>query len=238
MASQSVTAETGIELEFRVRDRECFFVTASANAGCRVELEEMVHQSDGRLLEFFTIRGASPDEVISAAESSPAIADTRLIREDGDESLFEFVVTGPCVGATLADAGAIVRTITAENGVGRVVADVPPHVDIRTVVETFGRRHADSELVARRERDTPGPEFTKREFQTRLMNRLTDKQQDALRTAYAGGYFGWPRESTADECAEALGVSQPTFCQHLRAGEQKLMEALFEGSASRDDVSL
>lgn len=219
--------ETSIEMRLRVPDRELFFVRASADAHCRVALAEMVHRSDGRLLEYFTVEGASPERVLEAAGGASAVDDARLIREDVGESLFEFVISGPCIGGTLADTGAVVRDVTAENGVGHVVADVPDHADASQVVETVLGRH-DAELVARRERDRPAPEFTCREFRATLADRFTDRQMETLRTAYACGYFAWPRESTAEECAEALGIAQPTFTQHLRTGQAKLLGTLFD----------
>lgn len=226
-------AQTSIELEFQLHDRELFFVRASGDAACRVALAEMVHRSDGRLLEYFTVEGAPADRVLDAAAAASAIDDARLIRDGDGEGLFEFVVSGPCVGGTLADAGAVVRDVVAEHGVGRVVADVPSHADVRNVVETVRQRH-DAELVARRERDRPAPEFTCREFRATLADQLTERQLETLRTAFAGGYFSWPRESTAEDCAQALGISQPTFTQHLRVSQEKLLAALFADSATSD----
>lgn len=222
-----------IELEFRLDDQSLFFVRASADAGCRVALEDMVHRTDGRQLEYFTVEGAHPDRVLAAAAASPGIDDAELIREDDGEALFEFLVSGPCVGATLADAGAIVRAVTAVDGVGKVVAEVPAHADAQQVIETFRARH-DAELVARRERDRKAPEFTSRTFRASLADRLTDRQLEVLRTAYASGYFAWPRERSAEECAASLGITQPTFNQHLRAGQAKLVEALFDETVAGD----
>lgn len=234
MATQTPeSARTSVELKFLVHDSELFFVHASGEASCRVVLAEMIHRSDGRLLEYFTVEGAAADTVLAAAAAASAIDDARLIREEDGESLFEFVVSGPCVGGSLADVGAVVRDVVAEDGVGNVVADVPPHADAREVIETIRERH-DAELFARRERERPAPEFTSREFRAMLADRLTDRQRETLRTAYAGGYFDWPRESTAEECAEALGIAQPTFTQHLRVSQQKLLGALFDEAQPND----
>jgi predicted DNA binding protein len=220
-------AET-VELELRVRDRGCFFVAASAEASCTVELEEMFQRSDGRLLEFFSVQGASPERVLELSADAPAIDDVRVVRGDDDGGLFQFVVAGPCVTVTLADVGAVTRSVTASNGEGRVTAEVPPHVEVRRVVEAFRDRHPGSELVARRGR-TGGLRVTRDGVEARLLDRLTDRQQEVLRTAYLGGYFDWPRESSADACADALGISQPTFSQHLRVGQRRLFDALFDG---------
>lgn len=218
---------SSVELEFGVRDRACFFIRASERAACHVELAEMIQRSDDQLLEFFTVRGASPDEVLTAAETTDDIADARLVRDTAEECLFEFVVAGPCVGETLADAGAIVQRVVADEGIGHVVAHVPPHVDAGTVISRFRGTHG-GDLLARRQRDRPAPEFSRHEFRQTLLERMTERQAEALRTAYAAGYYNWPRESTAEECAEALDIAQPTFTQHLRAGEQKLLSSLFD----------
>lgn len=226
---------TSVEVEFEVRDRDLFFVRASDEACCRIALAEMIQRSDGRLLEYFTVEGAPREQVLTAAREAASIDDARVIREDGDETLYEFVVTGPCIGATLADAGAMIRVVVAVDGVGRVVAEVPPHADARQVAATATDRHG-AELIARRQRDRAAPEFTRRAFRATLTESLTDRQLEALRIAYASGYFAWPRESTAEECADALGVSQPTFTQHLRAAQAKLAAAMFD-ETTVDDIA-
>ena len=219
--------ESTVEVEFRVPDRGLFFVDASAVTGGSVSLAELFPRADGRLLEYFTVEDVPPEPVFEAAEGAVGIDEARLVRTIEDSSLFEFVVSGPCIAGTLADLGAVVREVEALDGVGRVVADVPPHVGVREVVETV-REHHEAEFVARRERDRSAPEFTRKAFRDALVDRLTDRQLESLRAALAAGYYRWPREATAEECAEALGITQPTFTEHLRAGERKILEALLD----------
>lgn len=228
--STSEPTGTPRELEFEVRDRDCFFVAASAGAACRVDLEHIVNRSDGRLLEYFTVEGTGPDRVLSMAEDAPAIDRARLIGRGVDGGLFEFVVSGPCVTTTLADTDAIATAVSADAGVGHVVADVPGHVDVRRVVERFRDGHANAELTACRDADGPVPVRTERGVHATMTIDLTDKQQEVLRTAYLSGYFSWPRRTTAEECAEALGIAQPTFSQHLRAAQEKVIGRLFDDS--------
>jgi predicted DNA binding protein len=227
------TSNPPVAVELEVRDRECFFVDASAALQRRVTLEEFVNRSDGRLLEYFTIEG-DPDVVLSMAHEATPISSARLVQRGADLGLFEFVVSGQCVTATLADTGAMARSVTAENGVGRVVADVPPHVEVRRVVEQFEDRHPGSALVGRRDSDRPAPVQTRRGAQVTLTDHLTSKQREALRTAFVSGYFSWPRRSTAAECAEALGISQPTFSQHLRVAQEKVFGRLFESPPAEE----
>lgn len=226
------TSTTGraVELELKVCDRECFFIRASDDADCRVVLEESIHRADGQLLEFFTVRDAPAERVLRMVADESALTEARLIRDGPDGSLFQFVVSGPCVTATLADTGAITRAVSAVGGNGRVVATVPPHVNVRTVVETFQRQHPESELLAQREGKQPVPVRTEEGLHATLADQLTEKQFEVLRTAYLSGYFDWPRDSTADECADALGITQPTFSQHIRAAQYTVFTALFDST--------
>lgn len=227
------TTGSAVEIEFELRDRDCFFVDASAVADCRVELEHLVNRSDDRLLEYFTVEEAAPDRVLSLVEQAAAIDEARLISRGVDGGLFEFVVSGTCVTTTLADTGAIARSILADSGVGTIVADVPAHVDTRRVVEQFREHHQQSTLTACRNSDEPVPIRTEGGVHATMADRLTEKQQKVLRTAYLSGYFSWPRRTTAEECADALGIAQPTFSQHIRVAEEKLIGQLFEDDIDR-----
>jgi predicted DNA binding protein len=145
-----------------------------------------------------------------------------------DGGLFEFVVSGPCVTTTLADTGAIARSVSAREGVGTVLADVPAHVDVRRVVEEFRDCYPRSDLVGCQDCDEPIPLQSEGGVHMTMADRLTDKQLEVLRVAYLSGYFSWPRRSTAEECAEALGIAQPTFSQHIRVAEEKVIGQLFD----------
>ncbi|KPN30878.1 bacterioopsin transcriptional activator [Halolamina pelagica] len=58
--------------------------------------------------------------------------------------------------------------------------------------------------------------------------KLTDRQQEVLRTAYREGYFERPRAANATELAEQLGISQSTFAEHLTAAQRKLFGDVFD----------
>jgi predicted DNA binding protein len=58
--------------------------------------------------------------------------------------------------------------------------------------------------------------------------RLSKRQEEALVTAYESGYYEIPRDVTTQELAEQLEVNRRTFEDHLRRGENKLMQAFNE----------
>ncbi len=63
---------------------------------------------------------------------------------------------------------------------------------------------------------------------SRLLTVLTPKQRDALQTAVDTGYYGVDRETTVEEIADELGVSQTTAWEHLARAEAKVMEEIGE----------
>lgn len=72
------------------------------------------------------------------------------------------------------------------------------------------------------------------------LNALTDRQHETIATAYRMGYFEHPKDASAAEVAEELGIAIPTFTEHLAAAQRKLLDELLdEESQSRaaDPVS-
>jgi len=59
-----------------------------------------------------------------------------------------------------------------------------------------------------------------------LFSDLTDKQLNALTTAFAQGYFRFPRGSDLQTIASREKVSRTTFLEHLKKAENKIITAL------------
>ncbi|WP_265109878.1 bacterio-opsin activator domain-containing protein [Halosolutus halophilus] len=152
---------------------------------------------------------------------------------DSDEVLVRVTVSEGSVVATLANYGAVVRSLTADGTVGTLVAELAETADVRTVVEAVSETHPEADLVGQRERDRT-PE-TRGQFRSAVQERVTDRQLEALQLAHFGGFFEWPRESSGDELADRMGVCQSTYLQHLRAGQRKVFEAFFDSDRGTDD---
>ncbi len=52
---------------------------------------------------------------------------------------------------------------------------------------------------------------------------LSERQREVFDLARKRGYYEWPREVSAADLAEELGVSKPTLLEHLRKAEAKLL---------------
>lgn len=59
-----------------------------------------------------------------------------------------------------------------------------------------------------------------------LLSNLTDKQIDALLTAYRYGYYNLPRKADVQTIATKIRVPRTTFQEHLKKAENKLVAAL------------
>lgn len=213
------------ELEFEVTDCSCLAVGVSDALGCRCLVERSVPTADGKYLSYLRIEDMSADTGVEAVERLESVVDCRVVAENDGDCLLE-VIRSECGSEVMVEHGATMRTATAEDGTGTLVIESPETADIRRIVEAYQQWNPGSELVAKRTRTRPVRTAT--EFRERIDERLTNKQRRAMETAYSAGYYEWPRESTAQELADALGISSATFHQHLRASERKLLTAFFD----------
>lgn len=219
-------ADTVLRLSFGYTDRGALFVWLSDVFDCSFSLTGLVPGEDGSLLAFVWLEGASPEDVFRRATDAASVESARLIRSSDDGALLEFVVTADSPALTLVECGGSLTELTATEGRGTVTAEFVPDVDVREVAEAVEADFPDSELVAKREVDRSVRTDT--EFKQALEDTLTDKQRSTMRAAYLSGYFDWPRGSTAEELADSLGVSSPTFHNHLRRAQRKILATFLE----------
>ncbi|WP_255190640.1 bacterio-opsin activator domain-containing protein [Natronobeatus ordinarius] len=225
-------SDTVVELEFVCTDDRSFFVDATDRLACRFELDSLVPISESKHLYYVRLGGASPGDVFELAEDDPGIEDARLIESYEAGYRVEFVVDGSSPTLTLTEYGATVLETIVEGGEATIVAECAADADLRTIVDGLRSQFPGSELVGKREVERSVQ--TAREFRAGLEERLTDRQEAALRAAYFGGYYDWPRESTAEEIADAMDISSPTLHNHLRKAQHELLRTFFDESSVDD----
>jgi predicted DNA binding protein len=71
------------------------------------------------------------------------------------------------------------------------------------------------------------------DFVDQVYDRLSDRQTESLVEAQRIGYYNWPREVSANEVADRLDVSNPTVLEHLRKGEQKVLNLFLDKLGKR-----
>ncbi|WP_123621028.1 bacterio-opsin activator domain-containing protein [Halorubrum sp. CSM-61] len=214
------------EVEFHTGDEGAFLARASAALGCRIELASTVAVDDDASRFYLSVEGARPQALADAVDGAPGVSDLRVIetREDGCDVSAR--VEGGSAVRTLTEHGATVRDATAEDGRVRVVADLPEGADVRPVADGFRAAFADARLASKE--SVVRSARSEDSLREGVADRFTDRQWAALSAAYHGGYFDWPRGSTAEEVADAMDVSSPTFHNHLRKAQRGLLDELFE----------
>jgi len=223
--SRLLAADNLTELELRLADRDLFFVALTTDLNCRLEYGGIVASEDETVM-FFTVETDDPSAVCATAVDYPEVSSATHVSTAEDSSLFEFTVTEPPLVALLADRGAETQDIVAEAGEATVSVTLPAETDTRSVVEHVRDHYPETELRSVREREEPP--VSRQAFLASLEERLTDRQLTALRKGYIGGFFDWPREVSGEELAASMDICPSTFHQHLRAGERKLLEEVFE----------
>jgi len=59
-----------------------------------------------------------------------------------------------------------------------------------------------------------------------LFGEMTDKQTEALMLAFREGYYRSPRDITTAKLAKKFGTSRPTYEEHLRKAENKMIKTV------------
>lgn len=214
-----------IELEFAIDDPSLLFSRLSASGNCRIESVGTKYRPDGSIRLYLTASGVDPTEFLDVVRRDPETTEVTCIVAHEDECLLEVTVEESLL-ADLTEYGAVPQHVVASNGTARFTVELPYEAEARELFELVEKQYPGTDLLGYHERERPME--TRQEFKSALSERLTDRQETALRTAYLGGFFDWPREVDGNELADAMDISRPTYHQHLRAAQAKVFEELFD----------
>lgn len=218
-------ADAVLELEFRITDSDQFLIRHSERFECELSVSGYVATKSGGWLLYVGVQGASPEAVCEAATGLDELEHVRVVRDGGDEGLLEYRFAESTLLGTLTEAGVKLGSADVDAGTGRLVVEAPQDAAVRNLVDRIRDVAPTATLLAQRERDRSAVEF---DVPGGPIEKLTDRQREALETAYHAGYFEWPRESTATEVAESMGIAAPTLNRHFRRAQHKLLSTLFD----------
>lgn len=216
-------ADRVVELTTAIADPVDPCWVAARETDAVLEVIGTVPREEG-IICYVTVDTHHPEAVVSAFDDHDGTRFVREVARYDDGGTIEIGVERDTPIAAIIRAGGTVRGGTYSADTGRIVIDVSPREDIRQFIETL-RGTCDVTVVRKRDRERPIETTTA--FRDTLYDRLTDKQEQALRTAFFAAYFESPRESSAEDVAAALDISSPTLLYHLRAAQRKLLEEVF-----------
>ncbi len=226
-SKKALLSDEVIELEFSVTDESLPVVEMTRTLDCEFSLKRVLQRSADEVRAFFATQGVAAEEVLDF-ESRLPVSDMALVSEstDGSTGVFEAVLESDSIPTTVLEHGGQVRALETDDGAAEVTVHLAGDAAVREFVGMFQSKYPDSDLTAQRTRDVP--QQTVLECTEMLTDGLTDRQQEAIQTAYFNGYFEEPRSRTGAEIAESMDISQPTFNSHVRAAMRKLCRGLFE----------
>ena len=223
-------SDTVVELTFDVGGAEDPLANLASAHGATLSVTGLVTQ-EADLRCYLAVDGADPAALCQSATDSDGAGPARVIDDHTDGGTVEVTLATDTLFGRLASLGVTVESATFEEDSGEVVVELPPEEDVRRIAESVTRSH-DASVVAKRERERDVT--TAREFRDELEDRLTDRQENALRTAFFANYFESPRGSSSAEVAEALDITGPTLLHHLRAGQRKLLAEFLDPGEGRE----
>ncbi|WP_227356828.1 bacterio-opsin activator domain-containing protein [Haladaptatus salinisoli] len=193
-----------------------------------VTIDRTIPVDDGTYLQYGTVTDDAVETLERLVDRLSHCKEVTLFGREGDEARFEMRLVEPPVVSLVASYGGFIEDAVIEGGDFHMTIHLPPGVEVRHITDVIREAYPGAEMLTRRQkhRSDATPEVIERAFTD-----LTERQRAALATAFYLGFFDWPRENTGEDVADALGVSPPTFHQHVRTAERKLFEALFVDSA-------
>lgn len=220
---QALMSDKLVELEFEIQD-VFSNVDASIDTAGPITFEHIVAVSDRTYVVYGT---APPNSIPILEEFLEELSHWKrfTVRQRGGPIQFELKLTDPPAMSSITALGGYVDAATVKHGNFHMKVHLSPTIDVRRAIEVIEQYYPQVELLRRqqitRTRDDP------QHIQRQVIKELTERQRTVLDVAYYAGFFEWPRKMDGAEIADSLGVSPPTFHQHLRTAEKKVFDSLY-----------
>jgi PAS domain S-box-containing protein len=220
---RALRATQVVDLELAVPSLDLGLAALIDEHDCTVAFAGAITHTGADPSLLFEITGCPASTVAETlSEAAPAAT---LLAERDQGALVELGAERSFFDA-LDEHGATLEDCTVDAEATRIRLQLPRESLARSLVERLQSDFEPVSVLAIRERERSGT--THRSFVEDLQAELTDRQLTALTKAYASGYFEWPHEVSGEDLAASMGVSRPTFHQHLRAAQRKLAAAVLD----------
>ncbi|RXK49076.1 PAS domain S-box protein [Halorientalis pallida] len=230
---QSLLGDDAIRFKLRLEDETSPLVSLSHHLDCTISLDGVNNWTADGLRAFLTIAGVDSAAVDSALDRAVAVADHRHVGEC-DSDVYEVEFADQTVLGTLLEHGGLPRELTVAAGAMDLIVDVSHDIHVRELVDAVRATYPTAELIARK--DVTRELRSAEQLRSDVLGDLTERQREVLATAHLSGYFERPRESTGQDIADALGVSQPAVNRHLRVAQRTVFDWLLSEHAIESEA--
>jgi predicted DNA binding protein len=213
------TMSQGVRAELAVGGA-CPLAGLSAEGDAPVSDVTWTRASDGTVTEEFRVPAEAP---VDGDEDDLAEATPVMDVGDGRVYQFERDADDACACDVVEDLGVPVSDVRAADGELLVTLHVDSPDRLREVVDEL---RTVAERVTVRYLVHGATDGDDERTAVVDVGRLTDRQREVVETAVEMGYFEYPRDASATEVADALGIDVSTFAEHLALAQSKLFDGL------------
>lgn len=215
----TVLASIGIESEeFRLGE-------ALAATTTRIELTQFVPVESQLVPYFWKEHDGDRESFEQSVREHSAVADLEDLDGRVNASLYRIEWAGEIDGllGALRDQDIMVEEAATSHG-DRWLFELRALDE--AALSAFQRDCHDSDVLldVRRVHHNPSSGH-----ESRALVGVTEKQREALSLALERGYFQVPRETSAGELGEELGISRQAFSRRLHRGQQSVLTNLLTG---------
>lgn len=227
---QLIAADSIVEFTIESTDDRSPLAAVTASTGARLELDGLIQKGGQESVAFLGVDGARTEYIYE--ELTELVADPVWIVRDADSDdggIVAMTVTTDSVLGTISAATTKLSQLVVQDGTAVYDLEAASEQVVRRVFEQVQRSFPETRLRSKKQLDGP----LQIASPTEDLNdaELTDRQREVLEAAFRMGYFAWPRESTAEEVADAMDLAPATIHGHLRKGEASVFDTLFDESA-------
>ncbi len=209
--------EECLAVEFQVTDDDCPLADATRDVDVQINALPPQLRDDGYvLLQFSSPTNEALRETLDADDR---IRYLHVATADGRDT-YRCLSKHPCIVHTLISGGLIVENLRYRDGRAAIFGAVVGRDVLKGVMERAGQA-----VGVRLERVYP-LQSEAEEVPSQQWN-VTPRQEECIRAALELGYFSIPREATASDVADELGISKSAFLERLHRAEASLFEQIF-----------
>lgn len=209
--------------EFRIEGDDCPLADAARSVGATIDAAPPLLRDDGNVLLRFS--SAPNDDLTRVLDEDDRIRYLYQAETDGRYN-YRCLSLTPCVVHELISTGFMVESLTYEGGNAILTGAVVGKDILKDVLEIAGQTVG---IQLKRVYSMRPEEDDAVENQWNV----TPAQAESLRCALELGYFEVPRDATAEDVADALGISKTAFLERLRRAQDGLFSDLFPGDDGR-----
>nr|WP_232686288.1 helix-turn-helix domain-containing protein [Halobacterium zhouii] len=197
-------------------------------------MDNAFYVEDGKWIESLTVSTTEPfdaEEVVFGISGTTYFYGQTVPTGSSDRYAVRMMVltneSYPFILGLILRAEAIPNRIVLTQGVFEIVLTTRTWDGFRDLADEIEASLGRFDLASVNKIASPGEPLDSGRLTEVLVTKLPDAQLQTLEIAYTMGYFEVPREVSATDVADELGVAQSTMSERLRTAEQNLLEIVY-----------